>query len=575
MAWGEEEEDEDGTGAVAQALADPSGTYANENGAAPEQTPTIQDGSPSTQDANRADDQEATSLAQPSQPPFQDNSAPVSSEEIPEYLATDNGQQQAQTTPEQAPAQIDNGDPGDSDTAALAGGTQTFTAPKPLQYQPYADHSADQQALVTQKAGENPANYKPSVGRRILAGIAGGLVGAGTHNGGEGMAVGRSVTGAPLERAQRTWAAQEAPLQQKLEADKAADQAVDRTNQQATNTYNAAERNMTNQAKVADWNAQADQRKAMAQAKLNTVDKNTLGPVDPNNPFGEWQGKTPGGQVVRGLEPPPAIQKDPRFQRQQRFQAISDMQKNGIRLNPQEQKYYVSNGKLAEPTTHVSISNPNEETERYNDWKAQFKQQNGRAPNADETYAYHFKENPAGSDIKPNLAKTIKDSKDKAFNTAQQEFAAADKSTPDKAESARQDYEQSLQDAQDKFEGDISNQTHDAAGHTTVKVDANGTPVFQDEQGNTLPAQGAAQSAAPQRTAQPDQVVSTRQVPGGTDTKMISRPPQQAPAAAQPVIKSGGGQQLTDKNLAAQYLQKAGGDKNKARQLAQKDNWKF
>jgi hypothetical protein len=53
--------------------------------------------------------------------------------------------------------------------------------------------------------------------------------------------------------------------------------------------------------------------------------------------------------------------------------------------------------------------------------------------------------------------------------------------------------------------------------------------------------------------------------------------PAAAPPAAQgePAIKAGNGQQLSDRGLAAQYLQQAGGDKAKARELAGKDGWKF
>jgi hypothetical protein len=52
-------------------------------------------------------------------------------------------------------------------------------------------------------------------------------------------------------------------------------------------------------------------------------------------------------------------------------------------------------------------------------------------------------------------------------------------------------------------------------------------------------------------------------------------PAQPAPKAGKAIVQDGGGQQLTDKSVAQQYLQAAGGDKGRARQLAQQDNWKF
>jgi hypothetical protein len=547
MDWDGPDDDEDVYGGVAQALADPAGTYADENGAVPDETPQIKDGAPSTvqqqQDTNKDADQEANYIAGNGQPAQERN----------ELDTLDQGglPREGISQPEAIPTE-EPGDEGDSDTAALAG-TQTYKAPPPLTYQPYADHSADEQAMVTQKASENPANFKPSVGRRIAASVAGALSGFGSHNASEGLNVAEKVTGAPLEAARRQWAAQEAPLQQKLQADKAADQTVDRTNAQATNVYNAQERNMTNQARVDSWNALAQQRKAQAQAKLNTVDKNTLGPVDPKNPFGEWQGKTPSGQVVRGLEPPASIQKDPRYVAMQRRQNLSDMAQSGVKLSPQESKYYLINGKLAEPTTHVSISNPSEESERFHAWQTAFKQQNRRAPNADELQQYHFKETAAQPDIKPNLAKSIKDRKDKSMSDAQTAHTAAvvGAKTPEDVAAAHQQYEKDLQDAQDKYESDIETQTHDSAGHSTVSVDDKGNPVFKDASGNVMgPAGGPPASQQPAQQAPP---------------------PQQQQVA----IQNGNGQKLTDMNLAKQYLAKAGGDKNKARQLAAQDKWTF
>jgi hypothetical protein len=355
MAWGAPEDDEDVYGEVGKALADPAGTYAGENSEVPEETPKIADGAPSTvknqRDDNREGDDEVNYLAGNTQ--GRQQVSELADAELPEAMRAgvsappDDGNV-ASTTPEQ-------GDEGDQESAALAG-TETFKAPPALSLTPYADHSADEQAMVAQKAKENPANYRPSTGRRILAGIASGMVGYGTRNSGEAMNVGEQITGAPLHRAQEEWKAQEAPLKAKLDANRAADQAVTRQNTQATAQHSAAVSNLTTAAHVNEWNAMAQQRRAQATAKLNTVDRNTLGPVDPNNPFGEWQGKTPNGQVVRGLEPPAAVQKDPKFISYQRRKELGEMQKMGIKLSTQEAKYYLINGKLAEPSQHTTIS---------------------------------------------------------------------------------------------------------------------------------------------------------------------------------------------------------------------------
>lgn len=343
MAWGGPEEDDEAYNSVGSALADPAGTYADENGAAPEETPKIKDGSPSTVEADAGDsgDEETNRIAG-NQP------APAT------------GHTELDDVPQSAPkTELDyaqGGDSGDEETAALMGGAGTYKAPAPLELKPYEDHSADEQALVDMKAKEDPSKYRPSGWRRAGAAIAAGLVGFGTDNAGEAMNVANRMKNAPLDRAKEQWAAQEAPLKQKIEADKAADQQVTRDNTNTSNMYSAQERNLTNQARVDSWNALAQQRKAQAAAKLNTVDKNTMGPVDPKNPYGEWQAKTPNGQVVRGLEPPAAIQKDPRFIAQQRRQQLSDMANSGVKLTPQEAKYFLINGKLAEPSQRTTIS---------------------------------------------------------------------------------------------------------------------------------------------------------------------------------------------------------------------------
>lgn len=353
MAWGEPEEDEDVYGEVGKALADPAGTYAGENSEVPEETPTIKDGSPSTvqsqRDDNRADDEEVNYMA--------GDSGRQQMNELAETDVPESVRSGMSTPPDDGAVTSTEGDAGDGEAAALAGSTETYKAPPPLSLTPYADHSADEQALVAQKAKENPAKYKPSIFRRIGAGLAGGMVAAGTRNSGEGMNVGLSVLHGPLDHAKEEWAAQEAPLKQKIEADRAADQQVTRANAQATAQHSAAVSNLTTSARVNEWNAMAQQRKAQAQAKLNTVDRNTIGPVDPNNPFGEWQGKTPSGQVVRGLEPPAAVQKSPAFIMHQRMNDIAQMQAMGIKMTPKQKSHYLAGDKtLGDATEHTSIS---------------------------------------------------------------------------------------------------------------------------------------------------------------------------------------------------------------------------
>lgn len=62
---------------------------------------------------------------------------------------------------------------------------------------------------------------------------------------------------------------------------------------------------------------------------------------------------------------------------------------------------------------------------------------------------------------------------------------------------------------------------------------------------------------------------------GAQPAAQPAQPAKAAPAKQQAAIQAGNGQALTDAGLAKQYLAKAGGDKDKARQLAKTDGWKF
>ena len=252
----------------------------------------------------------------------------------------------------------------DTYLSQMAGGGDDdgpIEAPKAPVFQPYSNAPIDdaQQYAQMQKdfAGKVASGaYKPSIWRKIGGALSGGAVAFGSRNPALGIQVANDFVQDPLNKATRNENLAEQAQRSKIDAGNAQNAAIQRTNQNAANQASWAERDFANQARVRDWQAQANQRKAMAQAKLNTVDKNTLGPVDPQNPMGEWQGKTPGGQTVRGLEPPEAIQKDPRYQRQSRMADVQDMLKRGIKMTPDQQTYYVVNGKLAQPTEHTTIS---------------------------------------------------------------------------------------------------------------------------------------------------------------------------------------------------------------------------
>jgi hypothetical protein len=429
-----------------------------------------------------------------------------------EQAASDDGSQYAapvrqdtsgpndeQLDPEQQYAQAPAGAGSGEEEVGAVGGMKAPVLPTAPQL---GDNADNFRALEARFSKFNPQDYKPSIGRRIAAGLAGGAVAFGSRNPGEGMKVADRINSAPLDRAQAQLESDVRPIQQRITDTNAQNQQGQQRFANDVSRYGLQERDLTNQARIGDWNAQAKQRTEMAQAKLNTVDKNTLGPVDPNNPFGEWQGKTPGGQVVRGLEPPAAIQKSPGYIRQQRTADLQAMDKNGIKMTPQDRKFYFANGKLAQPQERISISNPSEKLEEYRDWKTKFQSENGRPPNAAETVSFGARQ---GGAVDRNLHDRIEATKDKMFDLAQRSFGA----TKDASQ-----YHSDLQIAQNEYE----NRMADAGvqvPHMEITVDPNTGAVKWGDQPTA--------QQTPSGGARPSQPAAT--------------PPQQAPQAVK--VQSG------------------------------------
>ena len=170
--------------------------------------------------------------------------------------------------------------------------------PAAVSLSPFADHSGDYAAVQAQKAKEALQNVKPSIGRRILAGLAGGAV---TFGGGNGGAVVEKVLNRPAERAQQQWARDEAPLQERLTADQAQDQATQRANNQAIQAGNLADRDFRNQG-----NAQKTNAYARYMATKSAIENNkSVGfiPDDPTTPNAGGTRLTADGRTQKGIRP--------------------------------------------------------------------------------------------------------------------------------------------------------------------------------------------------------------------------------------------------------------------------------
>ena len=305
--------------------------------------------------------------------PDQEEKNPYIDQQPPEALYT--------PSPDEPTAEQDVKPTSDQETAALAQ-EAPINAPEMPQFGKYIQSQAPA-AMQAQKASENPAAYKPSKWRRALAGIAGGLTAAGSRDSAAGMRVADEVLNQPKNRVTADWKAKEDAITAQQQADEQKNQTIHSQNTDLANQYNMQERDMRNRGYVANQNAQAATRNAQAQQRLNAPLPNTLRPVDPNDPLGEWTGTNAQGKVVRGLSAPDSYLKTPAGQSAVAIDKIKKLQAAGVKLTPEQQAVVGSGGKLTVPN-RTNIHMPSAQSEQYQDWKHSL----GHAPTPDEIMGF-------------------------------------------------------------------------------------------------------------------------------------------------------------------------------------------
>lgn len=185
---------------------------------------------------------------------------------------------------------------------------QPIAPPAAVSLSPYADHSADYAAMQDQKIRERDENIKPSVGRRILAALAGGAITFGSRDSSKGQAAIESILGAPEANARERWARAEAPIQSRIAAGQAQDAATQRANTSAEQQGRINEQGYRNQIYGNMDAARARKFAADAAAKNEGIDGNGWKPDDPNNPLGGYSGVSLGGKPIYSSEPPKSVQ---------------------------------------------------------------------------------------------------------------------------------------------------------------------------------------------------------------------------------------------------------------------------
>ena len=346
-----------------------------------------------------------------------------------------------------------------------------IAAPATVSLSPFADHSADYAAMTAQKAREATQNVKPSIGRRILAGLAGGAV---TFGGGDGGAVTEKVLNRPAQRAQQQWTRDEAPIQARIAAGQAQDAATQRSNTAAEQQGRIGEQHYRNQIIGQQDAARAQNFAAQAAARRNAITAFT--PDDPNNPYAGGTGTTADGRTIKGVPPPDKWianwEKQPQnvanAQAQKGVATLAALEKSGVKLTPEQRAIVASGGKVT-PAVRTTIS---------------------------------IRENPDGTPITPKSQSMTQAQKDVILQAKQRDMTAAQNSIlPDKDKLTQ------MQSVQDTFEQKVGVDPN-GPEHMTVNPDFTWSKGGQKVASPAAPAQQQP-AAQPSPTAQPNAVSIT------------------------------------------------------------------
>ena len=388
---------------------------------------------------------------------------------------------------------------------------QPLTAPAAPVFKPYSQDAENAANELAQEKSDFAAKvasgaYKPSLWRNIGAGVA--AAAAGWRGGAlEGGRVGQAIRSAPLDKATSEEQLKEQGTLSKIAAGDRENADIQRENQNAATTANWADRDFANQARVRDWEAQVQQRKAYAEAKLAELNKTIpLTPVDPNDRYGEYQGVSNSGQPIRGLEPPPQIQKEPGYKIHQNLLAIKSMRDAGIKLTPQQQTYLAANGRLNE-ASETKIYNPPQGAAEF----AAYEKSLGHPPTTQDILNYKRGDaanNPEAGDQVSSIVADAMQKKQNFADAYERDAAGNYVLSPDLNESVNQPGKLSPKEFADRIE---------LIGRTTPNRQLSRFGRQIDQNGNLVGGNQPAPTAAPAVATTPKATAPTQQ-PGAAGT---------------------------------------------------------
>lgn len=416
----------------------------------------------------------------------------------------------------------------------------------------YAQHAAP----IDRKA----PGIAPTMGDRIRGGLAAGLLGF-AHNP-NAVGVGQGIVNSRYDKAAGAQQQQVSADQAKIGQDR---QAIDDYNAQFGNEL----RGFNAQVAGRRESAYAQRQQAQADKYDNAIDANSIEP-DPANP-GQFRGHTYGAPdkwtpaaAPKGMQPKPQTEPktyeemvlranteaDPQKRAAYR-QAVAEIQKAEVR------KFSASAPRASEG--EMTRSEYNKAWAKSNPGKQMTTQDIAER----ESSLRERGVTGNGSIAAAKTAKQINDTAEGAYRT--EEFG--DPKTQQKG------YKQSLLDLQQNpdLSDDEKQKQIQALNDRHEQMKQSIGRQHQEDMDLIMPRATTSQPPPPAPTRT---VVQQPAAPPAAQRPTAAPQAPQGPQAAQGGPPKGNGRPL-DQDTARQFLKAAGGDKNKARQLAQQSGWKF
>lgn len=264
--------------------------------------------------------------------------------------------------------------------APAAGGGGLVPAPAPIAPPVYTDPDRSKlQDWENRRVQDSAVSTGPAVSpkwwERALGGVASGAMAFGHVPG--AVEGGQNITNRRFNQAENERAGRLDADQAGIQAEQGNINAQQNQWEQGLKQFNA---NVSARSR-----AQLDaDRQAQEQARRQAIAPGSEAPDDPNNPLGAWHATTVGGQRI-ATQPSEKWLKSTDGVRATRHAELEDLKQGGHKLSPEQETFYLANGKLHEPVANTNIHIPSAESQAYNDTLSAWKSDNpGKKPTMED-----------------------------------------------------------------------------------------------------------------------------------------------------------------------------------------------